>query len=176
MEERIIAADPVADPQGYQREVLALLGGRDPVEVLEATVPAVRGYTDGLSQQVLNRRPEPGEWSAAEVLGHLFDGEVAFAYRSRMILAQDTPTLSGYDQDAWARLPRPGFTELLDAFAALRLGNLALVRQLAPEAWQRVGVHSERGPTTMRVLVETTAGHDIAHLRQLEQTLVAVRA
>jgi hypothetical protein len=175
MEERIVAADPVADPRGYQQELLALLGGRDPVEVLEATAAAVGGYTDGVPPELLGRRPEPAEWSAAEVLGHLFDGEVAFAFRSRMILGQDKPALAGYDQDAWALLPRPGFAELLDAFAALRLGNLALVRQLTPEQWQRYGVHAERGLTSMRLLAETAAGHDAAHLRQLEQTLVAVR-
>ena len=38
MEERIVVADPVADPQGYQRELLALLGGQDPVAVLAATL------------------------------------------------------------------------------------------------------------------------------------------
>jgi hypothetical protein len=34
MEERIVVADPVADPQGYQRELLALLGGQDPIGVM----------------------------------------------------------------------------------------------------------------------------------------------
>ena len=43
MEERIIAADPVADPQGYQRELLALLGTSDPLEVLAATPAAKIG-------------------------------------------------------------------------------------------------------------------------------------
>ena len=38
MEERIIAADPVADPQGYRRELLALLGDDDPAQVLAATL------------------------------------------------------------------------------------------------------------------------------------------
>jgi hypothetical protein len=33
MEERIVVADPVADPQGYQRELLALLAGCGNFEV-----------------------------------------------------------------------------------------------------------------------------------------------
>jgi hypothetical protein len=33
MEERIIAAYPVADRQGYRRELLALLGDDDPAQV-----------------------------------------------------------------------------------------------------------------------------------------------
>ena len=49
MEERIVAADPVGDPQGYQRELLALLGGLDPVVVLAATPLAVREGVSSLS-------------------------------------------------------------------------------------------------------------------------------
>jgi hypothetical protein len=123
---------------------------------------------------VLTRRPEPAEWSAYELLGHLFDAELALSFRARLILAQDEPPLLGYDQDAWATLPRPPFAGLLDAYAAMRSTNLVLVRATPPAAWDRYGVHSERGKTTFRLLVETTAGHDRAHLAQLDQTLAAV--
>ena len=59
MEERIVAADPVADPQGYRRELLALLGDDDPGEVLEATMGAVQERTRGLPGELVGRRPEP---------------------------------------------------------------------------------------------------------------------
>ena len=35
-------------------------------------------------------------------------------------------------------------------------------------------MHEERGPTSFRLLTETTAGHDRAHLLQLEQTIAGV--
>ena len=175
MEERIVVADPVADPQGYQRELLALLDGQDPVVVLAATPLTFREQTSGLSEELLGRRPAPREWSVAELLGHLWDSEIALSFRSRLILAQDTPQLIGYDQDAWATLARPPFAELLDAFTALRTANLALVRGTPEALWDRFGVHEERGPTSFRLLIETMAGHDRAHLRQLEQTIAAVR-
>ena len=38
----------------------------------------------------------------------------------------------------------------------------------------RLGIHEERGPTSFRLLTETIAGHDRAHLLQLEQTIAAV--
>jgi DinB superfamily len=175
MEERIVVADPVGDPMGYQREMVALLGGQDPLDVLGSTVALIRRYTDGVPGEVLTRRPEPGEWSVAEVLGHLWDSEVALSWRARLILAQDTPALTGYDQDAWARLARPDFTTLLEAFQAMRGPNLLLLRAVPEESWLRYGVHTERGEVSLRLLVETTAGHDRAHLKQIEQTLAAVR-
>lgn len=175
MEERIVVADPVADPQGYQRELLALLGGQDPVAVLAATPRAVQEQVIGLSADLLARRPAPKEWSAWELLGHLWDSEIAYSFRARAILAQDTPRLIGYDQDAWATLARPVFAELLDAFTALRTANLVLIRQTPEADWARVGLHAERGPLSFRLLTETMAGHDRAHLQQLAQTIAAVR-
>jgi hypothetical protein len=175
MEARIVVADPVGDPQGYQRELLALLGAHDPVAVLAATPTTFREQAGGLSAELLGRPPAPSEWSVGELLGHLWDSEIALSFRSRMILAHEEPPLAGYDQDAWATLVKPPFGELLDAFDALRTANLALIKGTAEDRWDRFGVHEERGPTSFRLLIETQAGHDCAHLRQLEQTIAAVR-
>ena len=171
MEERIIRADPVAEPQEYQRELLALLGGADPVAVLAETSAQLRGHLEHASDEALSRRPEPGEWSPAELLGHLWDAEIAHAFRARLILAQDEPTLAGYDQDAWATLARPAPQALVEAFIALREANVHLARSTPPERWERWGMHAERGRTTYRLLLETMAGHDRAHLEQLRRAL-----
>ena len=174
MEERIIVADPVGDPEGYQRELLAMLGAEDPRDVMAATLANLRGEAAALSEERLSRRPSPGEWSAAELLGHLWDAEIAYAFRARAILAQDTPRLIGYDQDAWSALARPPFGELLAAFTALRTANLALIDGTPEAAWDRSGIHEERGELSFRQLTREIAGHDKAHLLQLQQTLAAV--
>jgi DinB superfamily len=171
MEERIVRADPVAEPQEYQSELLALLGGEDPVTVLATTTTLLRERFADVPADQLTRRPEPHEWSPAELLGHLWDAEIAHAFRARLILAQDQPELTGYDQDAWATLPKPAPGVLVEAFVALREANLVLARGAAPEAWERWGMHSERGRTTYRLLLETMAGHDRAHLEQLRRAL-----
>jgi hypothetical protein len=63
MEERIVAADPVADPQGYRRELLALLAN---LALIRATPPA-RWERVGIHQ-------ERGETSfrvlTQEIAGH----------------------------------------------------------------------------------------------------------
>ena len=175
MEERIVVADPVAQPMEYQRELLALLSGRDPVEVMAETPVAIRDLAAGVPDDVLTTRPEPVEWSAVEVLGHIWDAELVVSFRGRSILGQSEPSLMGYDQDAWALLPRPPFPVMVDAFEAVRAANLHLARSIPAADWDRVGVHSERGRLSFRLLLQEIAGHDIAHLRQLEQTLATVR-
>jgi hypothetical protein len=174
MEERIVAADPVLDPQGYQRELLALLGTNDPLEVMAETPGTFAQRAAALPGEAVARRPAPREWSVAELLGHLWDAEIAYSFRARAILAQDQPQLIGYDQDAWARLARPPFGELLAAFTALRSANLALARGTGKALWDRLGIHEERGPTSFRLTTETIAGHDRAHLLQLDQTIAAL--
>ena len=126
MEERIIAADPVADPQGYQRELLALLGTSAPLEVLAATPGAIQERTTPLAGEALGRRPAAGDWSVAELVSHLWDAEIAYAFRTRMILTRDRAPLIGNDQEAWATLARPPAAELLAAFTALRNANLGI--------------------------------------------------
>jgi hypothetical protein len=50
-----------------------------------------------------------------------------------------------------------------------------LLRSTPEACWERVGLHEERGPISFRLLTETMAGHDRAHLQQLTQTIAAVR-
>ena len=70
------------------------------------------------------------------------------------------------------RLPA---AELLTAFTALRTANLVLIRETPVAWWDRLGIHEERGPTSFRLATETIAGHDRAHLLQLDQTITALQ-
>jgi hypothetical protein len=75
----------------YVRAVLALLGDREPMDVLHDMPSALPRATEGLSPRQL-RQPEcPGKWSISQILQHLADSEVVWAWRMRLILAQDRP-------------------------------------------------------------------------------------
>ncbi|MEA2433556.1 MAG: hypothetical protein QOG54_1013 [Actinomycetota bacterium] len=174
MEERIVKADPVLNPDEYKAELIAFLGGDDPAEVLEATPGTFRKAVEGLSAETLQQRPEPNEWSVEELLSHFWHAEVVASFRWRVVLAQDNPMLIGYDQDAWTDLPRPPFHDMLDAFEALRRANVSLMRGTDQSLWDRAGEHTERGPESFRDGVYMIAGHDRAHLKQLTQTIDAV--
>jgi hypothetical protein len=174
MEERIVKADPVTEPEEYKAELLGLLGGDDPLDVLAETPGMFRRLTEGLDAATLKAAPEPGEWSVEELLAHFFHAEVVAGFRWRVVLAQDNPTLIGYDQDAWTTLARPDFNEMLDAFEALRRANITLARGTDASQWERAGRHEERGPESFRAGIQLIAGHDRAHVKQLEQTIAAV--
>lgn len=157
---------------GYIAAVTGLLGDRDPFTVLEAQPAALEQITSGLTPEQVARPETPGKWSMLEVIQHLADSEMVWAYRLRRVLAEDRPRLSGYDQDLWAERLRYREVELDDALEqirALRRTNLWLLRSLEPGALERIGVHSERGDESVAHMLRLYAGHDLVHLRQLER-------
>lgn len=161
----------------YVRAILDLLDDRDPMEVLRATPATVHALVAGLSDRVLSAPEAQGKWSVREAVRHLADSEIVWAYRLRMVLAQDRPTLHGYDQDAWA--VRLGYRDAdvgatLDEFSSLRTGNLGLLGRVAPEDLARVGVHAERGEESVGRMIQLYAGHDLVHLAQIRRILEAL--
>jgi len=50
----------------------------------------------------------------------------------------------------------------------LRNWNVALLKALRPEQLSKRVTHPERGEMTFQAVVETMAGHDLNHLKQLQ--------
>ena len=156
----------------YSTAVLEQLGGRDPLVVLESLPVALANEITGLDQEQLRRPEGPGKWSMIEVIEHLADSELVWAYRLRLVLAEDRPTLTGYDQDEWAQRLQyadGSLEEAFDQIRNLRAANLRLIRSLTDKQLQRVGIHEERGPETIEHMIRLYAGHDLIHRRQLSR-------
>lgn len=160
------------EAKAYTTAVLDLLGDKKPIDVLRRTHAALEKAIDGLSTRQLSRREAPNKWSIKHVLRHLADSEIVWGWRMRLVLAQDRPSLTGYDQDLWAdRLGYgdAGEKESLSDFAVLRGSNLRLLKRASAEDLKRVGVHSERGEESVEHMMRLYAGHDLLHLRQIER-------
>jgi hypothetical protein len=161
----------------YVAAVLDLLGSRDPMSVLRDTPEALRRAIDGLPPLDLRKPEREGKWSIAQVLRHLADSDLVWGWRLRLILSQDRPPITGYDQDAWAlRLHYEDADpdQSLETFGVLRRDNLRLVARATAEDLRRVGVHSERGEESLEHLRKLYAGHDLLHLRQIERIRTAI--
>jgi uncharacterized damage-inducible protein DinB len=166
------ATDAAEHAAAYVPAVLALLGDHDPIAVLRDTPSALPRAIEGLSPGQLREAEGRGKWSIGQVVHHLADSEVVWAWRMRLILAQDRPPLTGYDQDLWAErlhYDQGDPDDALDVFAVLRHANLRLVERASPADLRRVGVHAERGDESLEHLVRLYAGHDLLHLRQIER-------
>ena len=162
----------------YVGAVLELLGDRDALPVLRGMRAALQAAIASHPPARLRAPEAPGKWSVAQVVQHLADSEIVWAWRLRLILAQDRPQLTGYDQDRWAA--RLGYedanpSEALEEFSVVRRANLRLLERASPADFARSGVHAERGEESLAHLQRLYAGHDLLHRRQIDRILAASR-
>ena len=156
----------------YAKAVLGLVNDREPLDILRETPGALARSVATLTPEKLRKPEAPGKWSVGMVLRHLADTDVVWGWRMRLILAQDRPPITGFDQDLWAeRLDYAGAdpNESLETFVVVRRDNLRLIERATAEDLQRVGVHAERGEESAGYLVRLYAGHDLMHLNQIDR-------
>lgn len=170
-----MAASPPgpAVPEKYARA----LGADDPLAAMAETPDRLRKLLKGLTERQLAQKPAPGKWCIKEIVAHLADGEVILGSRYRFVAAHERPTLPGYDQDAFARNLGPlnaRTVDLVDDFAMARAVNLGLFERLPADAFDRVGLHAERGEESIRSMVAMYAGHDRHHLAQIETIITGL--
>jgi len=121
----------------------------------------------------------PGKWSVRQIVAHLADSELVGAHRMRLVIAQENPTLTAFDQDAWVRnldYTRRKPKQSLETFRRIRAENYDLLKDLPAETFERAGTHTENGAVTLRSLVEGYAHHAENHARQLQEIRVAYKA
>jgi hypothetical protein len=143
-------------------------------ELLGATATTVLAELLALGDDA-GWRPEPGEWSPNECVGHLIEAEKrGFAGRNRHILsapANRPPVhLDGWDPPAVAAARRDDLragAELAAEFEALRTESLALVRGLRASDLERAGDHPEVGMLRVDELLGEWVHHDRNHVRQM---------
>lgn len=142
-----------------------------PLEAILAATPGqIASLLGAMAPERTSVAPAPGKWSVAEIVSHLADCEIAFAFRLRQTLAEQAHVLQPFDQEKWAAT-YAGISagQALDAFAALRAWDLLLLAKALPAAADRPVTHPERGVMTFKTLVEIMAGHDLNHLAQLKR-------
>jgi DinB superfamily len=128
----------------------------------------------GLNEEELDRRPAEGEWSPREVVNHLADSEMTSAIRLRKLLAEDSPTLQGYDEEEFARRLHYDVRPIGPSLAALRGAretSASILEHLSEADWERSGTHSESGPYSVQTWLEIYATHARDHAEQIRKAL-----
>ena len=153
----------------------SFMGDRQPREVIEVTASHLQTLLAGLGPDGAERAPAPGKWNARQILCHLADCEIVFAFRLRQTLAEDYHVIQPFDQDRWAAM-YDAFDagSALAVFTVVRGWNIRLLKATPPVVLDKKLAHPERGEMTFRTVIETMAGHDLNHLGQIERIATAV--
>ena len=122
-----------------------------------------------ITPEELDARPRPDAWSAREVVHHLADSEMSAALRLRAILAEDRPTIHGYNQDDYARrlhYDRP-HEVALELFRYARAATGELLDLMTPADWIRDATHDKAGAFGAERWLQIYSGHAHKHARQI---------
>jgi hypothetical protein len=148
----------------------------DLIDQYEDGFAAVSAALEAITDAELEAREAPGEWSPREIVHHLADSEMTSALRLRLLIAQDAPTLLGYDQEAFVRhlYPDRPIAPSLAAFEAARAATAPILRRLSEEQWRRAGMHSESGRYTVEDWLRIYGVHAHDHADQIRRARAAV--
>jgi hypothetical protein len=145
------------------------LGTRDAIEAMAETPTRIHAIVSRMTDADLARSYAPGKWTAAQLLIHLAQAELALTNRVRMALTVDDYLAQPFDQDRWlTREADTAAAPALGAYIALRQMNLALFRALSKADRARTFRHPEYGELTVEWLLQMIAGHELHHLEQFE--------
>ncbi|MFN8581576.1 MAG: DinB family protein [Gemmatimonadaceae bacterium] len=171
------AGSATGNAEAYTRALMDLLGDRDPLAVFAELPDAVAELTAGLDDDSARVPEREGKWSVLQVVQHLIDSETVYGFRTRLIVASPGCTILGYDQDRWAsdlHYQQESLAQAIPELRALRGRNLRFVQRLSDAELDRVGMHNERGPESVRHLIRMLAGHDLLHRAQLARIRTAI--
>ena len=146
------------------------LAGREPIAALRETTARIGQLARTWSPADFERSYAPGKWSARQILTHLAQTELALGTRARHALTTPNYAAQSFDQDKWmARESGLDGRAALDAFVAIAAMNAALFASLSPADRETALTHPEYGALSVDWIVHQMAGHQIHHLKQLEE-------
>ena len=152
---------------------------RSHLEAAEKSPKQVAAAVSGLPDNILRYKPAPDKWCILEVLGHLADIEIVYAYRLRQTLADKKPVIAPMDQNEWARnlgyMDTPP-AELIALYGLNRHANLRLLQRLKPGDLEKSAFHPETQKNfSVADLVERLGTHGASHLDQIERLKKAAK-
>lgn len=122
----------------------------------------------------LARTYAPGKWSVRRILVHLSDAETVLFARVRRCIAEDRPSMAGFDQDLWVTTLDYDTCDLAvsrEVYAATRAAVISFATRFGPTCAGRTYHHSEAGERTLAQELEKIAAHNESHLVQIDRAL-----
>jgi uncharacterized damage-inducible protein DinB len=136
----------------------------------------LRNAVDGMDSARLNTPYREGGWTVRQLVHHIADSHMNAFIRVRLALTEDWPTITTYDENAWAVLhdstaPVEWSLELIES---LHARWVMLLQSLSEEQWIRGFRHPDHGPMSVEMATLVYAWHSrhhvahITHLRSKE--------
>jgi hypothetical protein len=138
------------------------------IEALKQMPRMVEAEVAQVPESVLRWRPEGGDWSMKEVVGHMREQAEIWHKRLYMVHSQPDPMLPAFDGPALVREHNYQDGNLADALAGFRQARAETVELVEHTVdWSRLGRHPEIGRRTFRQWVENLIDLELSQLERL---------
>ena len=140
-----------------------------------AELPAkLSAAVEGLSREQLDTPYREGGWTLRQLVHHIADSHMNAFVRVRLALTEDCPTITPYNEKAWAMLhdsaaPAGWSVSLIEN---LHARWVMLLESLTDEQWERGMKHPVNGPLTIgmaTLLYAWHSRHHVAHITRLRE-------
>lgn len=132
----------------------------------------LRNAVRDLTREQLTSRPVAGKMSILEVVCHIVDFDPVYVERMKRTITMDRPALLGADENVFLQKLSYHHRDLNEELTLLEMTRSSMARilkHLSLDAWDREGVHNERGPMTLAKMVENMINHIPHHVKFIEE-------
>ena len=155
----------------YAARYVDLVGNGDIVDILESQKEST---SDFFLQKVGQARADyayaEGKWTVKQVLGHMIDTERVFAFRA-LAFSREAIELPGFDQDVYmekATFGSRSLNDIADEYKTVRESSIYLFKSMSEEQSTQKGIASGN-PVSVRALAYMIAGHELHHIKIMEE-------
>ena len=151
----------------------AAAGSRsEQIDVLRRLPANLRLAVQGLDETQLDTPYRDGGWTVRQLVHHVADSHMNSYIRVKLALTENAPTISAYDEAAWARLPDSALpVEVsLSLVGAVHARFVSLFEAMSEADFEKSFTHPERGPVTLSsnlALYAWHSQHHTAHVTRL---------
>jgi len=161
----------VSEYANYYENYIKLSDDRSLKEQLVEQQKETIAEIEGLSEAQLDMSYATGKWTVRELLQHVIDTEIVFAFRAFAIARGETQAIPGFDQDEYAASAssaKLSKANILDIYNKTRGFTLSLLDYIKDADLERKGSASGNS-LSARAAGFIILGHEKHHLNVLRQ-------
>ena len=140
---------------------------RSLIDEYEKGADDLRMAVRGLQREDLLAYPVPGTWSIQEIVIHLMDSDLISADRMKRIIAEENPSVIGFDESRFVKnlfYKEQSVDDAVTIVGINRRNFARVLKKLPDSAFDRVGTHNERGPVTLAAMLQGNVKHLKHHM------------
>lgn len=154
----------------YYKNYIDLAIDCELVDGLQSSLDKTITFFESIPDNKLEYRYDDGKWTIKEIIQHLMDAEVVFAYRALRFARNDQTELPGFDENFYAKMSSANKrtkADLLSNYKALRLFTISLFNSFEAQTLLNIGTASN-SKMSVRALGFVIIGHESHHCKVIE--------